>query len=82
LPDDLRIECVACIIGGIAPERCAKLLVLTLDTVEARLHNAPDLIGEMLMRQSGPAFGGIYELDDSRSERITKAVMDRLFTRP
>jgi hypothetical protein len=81
LPDDLRIVFVACVIGGITPERCAELLALTSDTVEACLHNAPDLVGEMLVGQLGPAFGGSYELDDSRSERITKAVMDRLFTR-
>ena len=81
LPDDLRIVFVACVIGGITPERCAELLALTSYKVEARLHNALDLVGEMLMRQFGSAFGGIYELGYSRSERITKAVMDRLFTR-
>ena len=36
---------------------------------------------EALIRQFGPAFGGVYQLDDSRSERITNAVMDRLFPR-
>src|SRR4051794_8882279 len=79
LPDDLRIVFVACVVGGITPERCAELLTLTSETVEARLHSARNLVVEMLMRQFGPAFGDVHELDDSRSERITKAVMDRLF---
>jgi hypothetical protein len=48
---------------------------------EARLRNARSLLGEVLIRQFGPAFGGVYQLGDSRSERITNAVMDRLFLR-
>ena len=50
-------------------------------TVEARLHNARTLLVEVLIRQFGQAFGGVYQLDDSHSERITNAVMDRLFPR-
>jgi len=40
------------------------------------------LLVKVLIRQFGPAFGGICELDDSRSKRIANAVMDRLFPRP
>jgi hypothetical protein len=54
---------------------------LTSDTVEARLHNARSLLVEVLIRQFGPAFGGVFQLGDSRCERITNAVMDRLFPR-
>ena len=50
-------------------------------TVEARLHNARTLLVEVLIRQFGQAFGGVYQLDDSHSERITNAVMDGLFQR-
>jgi hypothetical protein len=50
-------------------------------TVEARLHKARTLLVEVLIRQFGQAFGGVYQLDDSHSERITNAVMDRLFQR-
>ena len=49
-------------------------------TVEARLHKARTLLVEVLIRQFGQAFGGVYQLDDSHSERIN-AVMDRLFQR-
>ena len=50
-------------------------------TVEARLHNARTLLIVVLIRQFGQAFGGVYQLDDSHCERITNAVMDRLFQR-
>ena len=45
------------------------------------LSDLPRTRAEALIRQFGPAFGGVYQLDDSRSERITNAVMDRLFPR-
>ena len=50
-------------------------------TVEARPHNARTLLVEVLMRQFGQAFGGVYQLDDSHCEGVTNAVMDRLFQR-
>jgi hypothetical protein len=81
LPDDLRIVLVACVVDGMTPEHFAELFALTSEIVEARLHNARNLLVEVLIRQFGPAFGGVYQLDDSRSERITNAVMDRLFPR-
>ena len=81
LPDELRIVFVACVVDGITPEQFAELFALTSETVETCLHNARNLLGEVLIRQFGPAFGGVYQLDDSRSERITNAVMDRLFPR-
>jgi hypothetical protein len=81
LPDEQRSVFVACVVDGMAPEKCAKLFALTPETVVARLHNARNLLVEVLIRQFGPAFGGVYQLDDSRSERITNAVMDRLFPR-
>ncbi len=79
LPDELVF--VACVVDGMTPEQCAELLALTSETVDAGLHNARNLLVEVLIRQFGPAFGGVYELDDSRSERITNAVMDRLLPR-
>jgi hypothetical protein len=59
----------------------AELFALTSEMVEARLHNARSLLVEVLIRQFGPAFGGVFQLGDSRCERITNAVMDRLFPR-
>jgi DNA-directed RNA polymerase specialized sigma24 family protein len=81
LPDELRTVFVACVVDGMTPGQFAELSALTSETLEARLHNARSLLGEVLVRQLGPAFGGVYQLDDSRSERITNAVMDRLFPR-
>jgi RNA polymerase sigma-70 factor (ECF subfamily) len=81
LPDELRIVFVACVVDGMTPGQFAELFALTSETVEARLHNARSLLGEVLMRQFGPAFDAVYQLGDSRSERITNAVMDRLFPR-
>ena len=81
LPDDLRIVLVACVVDGMTPEQFAELFALTWETVEARLHNAQSLLVEVLIRQFGPAFGGVFQLGDCRSERITNAVMDRLFPR-
>jgi RNA polymerase sigma-70 factor (ECF subfamily) len=81
LPDEQRSVFVACVVDGMTPEKCAELFALTSETVAARLHNARNLLVEVLIRQFGPAFGGVYQLDDSRSERITNAVMDRLFPR-
>ncbi|MDI4238458.1 sigma factor-like helix-turn-helix DNA-binding protein [Bradyrhizobium sp. Arg237L] len=81
LPDELRTVFVACVADGMTPGRCAELSALASETVEARLHSARSLLGEVLVRQIGPAFGGVYQVDDSRSERITNAVMDRLFPR-
>jgi DNA-directed RNA polymerase specialized sigma24 family protein len=80
LPDELRTVFVARV-DGMKPGQFAKLFALTLETVEARLHNARSLLGEVLVRQLGPAFGGVYQLDDSRFDRITNALMDRLFPR-
>jgi DNA-directed RNA polymerase specialized sigma24 family protein len=79
LPDELRTVFVACDVDGMTPEHCAELFALTLETVEARLHNARSLLGEVLIGRFGPPFGGVYQFDDSRSERITNAVMHRLF---
>ncbi|MBP1888402.1 sigma factor-like helix-turn-helix DNA-binding protein [Sinorhizobium mexicanum] len=81
LPDELRIVFVACVVDGMTPDQCAELFALTSETVEARLHDARNFLVEMLIHQFDPAFGGVYQLDDSSSERITKAVMDRLFPR-
>ena len=81
LPDELRTGFVACVVDGMTPEPFAELFAFTSESVEASLHNARNLLVEVLIRQFGPAFGGVYQLDDSRSERITKAVMDRLFPR-
>ena len=81
LPDELRTGFVACVVDGMTPEPFAELFAFTTETVEASLHNARNLLVEVLIRQFGPAFGGVYQLDDSRSERITNAVMDRLFPR-
>ena len=47
------------------PEQFAELFGLTSETVEARLHNARTLLVEVLIRQFGQAFGGVYQLDDS-----------------
>jgi hypothetical protein len=81
LPDELRSVFAACVVDGMTPEQFAELFALTSETVEARLHNARTLLVEVLIRQFGQAFGGVYQLDDSHSERITNAVMDRLFQR-
>lgn len=81
LPDELRIVFVACIVDGMTPEQFAELFALTSETVEARLHNARSLLVEVYMRQFDPAFSGVFQVDDSSSERITNAVMDRLFPR-
>ena len=78
LPDELRTVFVAGVVDGMTPELFAELSALTSETVNARLHNARNLLVEVLIRQFGPAFGGVYQLDDSRSERITNAAMDRL----
>lgn len=79
LPGELRTLFMACVVDGMTPEKFAELSALTSETVSARLHNARNLLVEVLVRQFGSAFGGVYELHDSRSERITNAVMDRLF---
>ena len=72
---------VACVVDGMTPEHCAELFALTSETVEARLHTARNLVVEVFIRHFGPAFDGVYQLDDSRAQRIANAVMDRLFPR-
>ena len=62
LPDELRTVFVACVVDGITPEQFAELSALTSETVNARLHNARNFLVEVLVRQFGPAFGGVYEL--------------------
>jgi RNA polymerase sigma-70 factor (ECF subfamily) len=44
LPDELRIVFVACVVEGMTPEQFAELSALTSETVEARLHNARNLL--------------------------------------
>ena len=78
LPDELRIVFVACVVGGMMPEQFAEFFALTSEAVEARLHNAQNLL---VIRQFSLVFGEVYWFDDGRSERITNAVMDRLFPR-
>lgn len=65
---------VACVVDGMTPEQFAELFALTSETVEARPHNARSLLFEVI-RQFGPAFGSVYQLDDSRSERITNPAL-------
>ena len=81
LPDELRTVFVACVVDGMTPEQFAELSALASESVEARLHNAPNSLVEVLIRQLVPPSVASMELDDSRSERITNAVMDRLFRR-
>ena len=78
LPDELRTVFVACVVDGMMPEQFAEFFALTSEAVEARLHNAQNLL---VIRQFSLVFGGVYWFDDGRSERITNAVMDRLFPR-
>jgi RNA polymerase sigma-70 factor (ECF subfamily) len=78
LPDELRTAFVACVVDGMMPEQFAEFFALTSEAVEARLHNAQNLL---VIRHFSLAFGEVYWLDDGRSERITNAVMDRLFPR-
>ncbi|WP_436286154.1 sigma factor-like helix-turn-helix DNA-binding protein [Rhizobium sp. LjRoot258] len=79
LPDELRIVLVACVVGGMTPAQFAALFALKSETVEARLRLARSLLVETLIRRFGPAFGGVYQLGNSHSERITNAMIDRLF---
>jgi RNA polymerase sigma-70 factor (ECF subfamily) len=81
LPNEPRTVFVACVVDDMTPEQFAELFALTSETVEARLHNARGLLVEVLIRQFGAAFGGSFQLGDSSCERITNAVMDRLFPR-
>jgi hypothetical protein len=63
------ITCASCswgVVDGMTPGQFAELFTLTSETAEARLHNARSLMIEVLMRQFGAAFGGVYQLDDSR----------------
>ena len=81
LPDELRSAFVACVIIGTTPEHYARLFALTTETVEARLDKARNLLIDLVLREIGPTFGSVYQLEDSRSERITNAVLERLFSR-
>jgi RNA polymerase sigma-70 factor (ECF subfamily) len=55
LPDEQRSVFVACVVDGMTPEQCAELLALTSETVVGRLHNARNLLVEVLIHQFGPA---------------------------
>lgn len=81
LPDDLRSVFVTCVVDGRTTAYCAQMFALTSDTVEQRLTKARSLLVDALMRQLHPAFGAIFQLEDSHSERITNAVLERLFPR-
>ena len=54
LPDELRTVFVACVVDGMTPEQFAELSALTSETVEARLHNARNLLVEVLYASSVP----------------------------
>ncbi|AYG62218.1 hypothetical protein [Rhizobium jaguaris] len=79
LPDKLRIVFVACVVDGMTAGQFAELFALAPETIGARLRGSQRLLGGVLMRRLGPAFGSVYQLGDRRSERITNAVMDRFF---
>jgi hypothetical protein len=73
---------VACVVHGMTPGQFGELSALASETVKACLHNARSLLDEVLIRQFGSAFGGVYQLDDSRSERITNACSGPAFPAP
>lgn len=81
LPDELRAVFVACVVEDMTPEHCAQLFAISSETVEARLDKARNLLIDLLIREIGPTFRSVYQLEDSRSERIENAVLERLFSR-
>jgi RNA polymerase sigma-70 factor (ECF subfamily) len=67
------------VIEGMSIEETASLLGLQPDTVKTRLHRARRLVREELDKHIGPVLMDAFPFAGRRCERMTNAVLRRLF---
>jgi RNA polymerase sigma-70 factor (ECF subfamily) len=82
LPRAFRVVFVARIVEGMSVEETAELFALRPETVKTRLHRARVLLRNTIDRQLGPALTDTFPFDGRRCERMTEAVVVRLFRSP
>lgn len=79
LPEVYRIVFITRVIEGMSVEDTAELLGLLPETVKTRLHRARRLVREHLDNQIGPVLMDAFPFAGKRCERMTDAVMKRIF---
>ena len=79
LPEVYRIVFITRVIEGLSVEDTAELLGLLPETVKTRLHRARRLVREHLDNQIGPVLMDAFPFAGKRCERMTDAVMKRIF---
>jgi RNA polymerase sigma-70 factor, ECF subfamily len=79
LPEIFRIVFMTRVIEGMSIEETASLLGLQPDTVKTRLHRARRLVREELDKHIGPVLMDAFPFAGRRCERMTNAVLRRLF---
>jgi RNA polymerase sigma-70 factor (ECF subfamily) len=79
LPQEFRTVLVARIIEGMTVEETADLLGLRPETVKTRLHRARRLLKVALADHIGPLFSDVFPFEGERCERITNAVVNRIY---
>ena len=79
LPEIFRIVFMTRVIEGMSVEETAELLGLQPETVKTRLHRARRLVREELDKQIGPVLMDAFPFAGRRCERVTNAVLHRLF---
>lgn len=79
LPEAFRVVFVARVIEGMSVEDTAEILALRPETVKTRLHRARRLVREQLDRKIGPVLLDAFPFAGKRCERLTGAVLKRLY---
>jgi len=79
LPWEFRTVLVARVIEGMTIEETAELLELRPETVKTRLHRARRLLKVALADHIGPVFSDVFPFEGKHCERITNAVVNRLY---
>jgi RNA polymerase sigma-70 factor (ECF subfamily) len=79
LSEAFRVVFVARVIEGMSVEDTAEILALRPETVKTRLHRARRLVREQLDRKIGPVLLDAFPFAGKRCERLTGAVLKRLY---
>nr|WP_245280033.1 RNA polymerase sigma factor [Hyphomicrobium sp. 99] len=79
LPEEFRTVLVARVIEDMSIEETANLLGLLPETVKTRLHRARRLLRAAFADHIGPLFSDVFPFEGKRCERMTNAVLLRLY---
>jgi RNA polymerase sigma-70 factor (ECF subfamily) len=79
LPDGFRLAFIAREVEGLSLEEAATVLGIRPETVKTRVHRARRRLRAEIERRIGPGLAAAFPFDGARCERMTEAVVRRVF---